>query len=240
MVDSTQPDPNQQPQTMKPIVLPTNKLDDLPMDAKIELDKLLRRGTPVQKVKTIIEKKWVGQTDALPAAYSTFRAYYEGNKARLEQERAKELEELQKSGADFQNLEEMVDGVANGEEADFQTKYQEIIDFIEDRIAFIQDQQSSGFASPQYETAMVQWAKAKKEVLEKLEKYKSEVDKKIHEADMAFIENYGYELLLEVFNVVHELYGDDKFSEFKEKLKGKIVKVVERAQERFDRDFNEL
>lgn len=240
MVDATQPDPNQQPPSLKPILLPTNKLDDLPIDAKLELDAYLRRGVPVQKTKTLLERKWVGQTDALPASYTTFRSYYETHRTRLEQERAKELEELAKTGQDFKELESLTDAVANGEEADFQSKYQDIIDFIEDRIAFIQEQQSSGFASPQYETAMVQWAKTKKEVLEKLEKYKSEIDKKIHEADMSFIENYGYELLLEVYNVVHELYGDDKFSEFKERLKGKIVTVVERAQERFDRDFNEL
>jgi len=237
-MDNTQ-DPNQQPQSMAPFVPPTkNKLEDLPLDARIELDSLLKKNVTINKAKTIIEGKWLGKTDVLPATYHTYRSYFELNRERLLDERRKEIELKQTTTRELQALGEMVDDIAAGETVGFKDKYQEILDFIEDRIAFVQDQQVHGFSSPQYEAVLVNLAKTKREILEKMEDYKTEVDEKIHEADLAFIENYAYELLLEVYNTVSELYGQDKFSEFKEKLKGRITKVVERAQNRFDQDYN--
>ncbi len=238
MNDTQQPDPNQQPQSLTPFVpLSKNKLEDLPIDARLELDTLLKRNVTLNRAKTIIESKWQGKSDVIPAHYATYRAYYDLHKNRLLEERRKELELAQSTAADFKALGEMANSIAGGESVEFKDKYQEILDLIEDRLAFVQDQQIHGFASPQYEAVMVNLAKAKREILEKMEAYKSEVDEQMHEADMAFIENYAYELLLEVYNTVSELYGQDKFSEFKEKLKGKITKVVERAQERFDKDY---
>lgn len=238
-MDNTPQDPNQQPQSFTPFVpLSKNKLEDLPMDARIELDTMLKRNVPVNRAKTVLESKWVGKTDILPANYSTFRAYYELHRDRLLQERKKELEEAQANAKDFKELGDMANSIAEGQPVNFKTKYQEIVDFIEDRIAFVTEQQTNGYASPQYEAVIVSLAKAKKDILEKMEDYKTEIDEKSHEADLAFIENYGYELLLEVYNTVSEIYGTDKFSEFKERLKTKITNVVERAQQRFDQDYN--
>lgn len=238
MDDTQQPDPNQQPQSFTPFVPSRNKLEDLPLDAKIELDTLLRRNVTINKAKAILEKKWLGKTGILPANYKTYQSYFELHRTRLLEERKKELEEAQANAKDFKELGYMVDAITDGEPVSFKTKYQEIIDFIEDRIAFVTEQQTQGFASPQYEAVMVSLAKAKKDILEKMEKYKTEIDEKTHEADLAFIENYGYELLLEVYNTVSELYGTDKFAEFKERLKTRITHVVERAQQRFDQDYN--
>lgn len=241
-MDNLTPDPNQQPQSFAPMVPPAsrNKLEDLPIDARIELDGYFKRNLPVNKIKTLIEKNWIGKTSELPANYMTYKSYFELHKNRLLQERAKEISDAQQNAKDFRDLSGMTDEIANGNTPEFKDKYQEILDFIEDRLAFIQEQQSQGFSSPQYETVMVQYAKAKKEILEKLEDYKTEVDEKVHQADLAFIENYAYELLLEVYNTVSEVFGAERYSEFKEKLKVKIVKVAERAQERHTKSFNEL
>lgn len=234
------PDPNAQPQSFTPVVAPKNKLEELPPEIRVELDASLKRDGNVNKAKTALEKKWLGQTDILPASYSTYKAYFELHRLRLFKEREEEVKALQKVRQDLEGYQEMAVDIAKGNPVSFRDKHQEMLEFIDDRIASVVEQQSHGWASPQYEAVMNQWVKTKREVLEKMEEYKDKIDEERHAKNVAFFDRFAQELLKCVLDCYRKVNGETNIAEFKAELTSEVVKIAERTAVDYDREINDL
>lgn len=179
---------DEQPVVPQPPEQPhTSKLERLPDDIKKELDELIIAGNGSQITKDLLEKKFPGRTDLLPADRSTYWVYMKENKERLQGEAnlRHQLLDFSKEEMELvqQNITVTQEASVTGDIKDIRVSLQNLQTFMAKRIDELTKLQSG--ASPmnrsQYESYIGAYVKEMHSILGTLLKHQTELKDNVEE-----------------------------------------------------------